>query len=294
MARAARPASLLLPLLLAAAGCETQQTASLDDAVRAYDAKRYAESLRIAKEVQSGSQDTGVRQQAAYVAGQSATELNKRDEARDSFAIAARSADPVVAGRALAGQAALAVEDKRWSDAAGAYAAAAAKLTGGEAELARAQGLKAAAKADEQRRASVARPPVAPAPAPAPVPAPAPAPAPAGGTAPTANATDDGDADAPSARGGLLPPPPESAPWTIAAGAFGTETAARQRATNLSKEAKRAGLPTPRVFAIASPDRKVWIVEIGSFDDRSKADAARKKISVGDAAVAHSRAPKSK
>ena len=83
MARSARPARLALALLLAAAGCETQQTASLDDAVRAFDAKRYAESLRIAKEVQSGSPEQGVRQQAAYVAGRSASELNKRDEARD-------------------------------------------------------------------------------------------------------------------------------------------------------------------------------------------------------------------
>ena len=66
-------------------------------AVRAFDAKRYAESLRIAKEVQSGSPEQGVRQQAAYVAGRSASELNKRDEARDAFAIAARSNDPVIA-----------------------------------------------------------------------------------------------------------------------------------------------------------------------------------------------------
>ena len=88
-----------------------------------------------------------------------------------------------------------------------------------------------------------------------------------------------------------LAPAADTSPWTIAAGVFSTETAARQRATTLAKEAKRAGLPTPRVFPMQAADKRVWIVEVGTFTDRAPADAARKKISTADAVVAHSRNP---
>ena len=269
---ALRTAQILCAAALVAGGCQQETTANLDDALRAYDAKRYAECLRISKDVQST--DQALRQQAAYMVGRSANELNKAEEARSAFAIAARSNDPVVAGRALAMQGAMAVEDDRWADAASSYTAAASKLTGPEQAQAREQAKDAAAKAAEVRKLAATPRPAANAaatPGNPPINPPAP-PAPAG----TAVA---------------LAPAADNSPWTIAAGVFSTETAARQRATTLAKEAKRAGLPTPRVFPMQAADKRVWIVEVGTFTDRAPADAARKKISTADAVVAHSRIP---
>lgn len=93
----------------------------MDDAVRAYDAGRWADALKASKQVQQSSTDGATRQQAAYVAGCAAQELGRSEEARGSFAIAAKSADPVVAGRALVMQGNMAVEERRWSDAESAY-----------------------------------------------------------------------------------------------------------------------------------------------------------------------------
>jgi cell division protein FtsN len=45
------------------------------------------------------------------------------------------------------------------------------------------------------------------------------------------------------------------------------------------------------VLAVSSPDRRVWIVEVGSFTDRAKAEAARRKIATSDAQVVRSRVP---
>lgn len=270
-------ATALLAALLIPSGCQQETTATLDDALRAYDSKRYADCLKISKDVQSKSTDQAVRQQAAYMVGRSANVLNKDEEARAAFAVAARSADPVVAGRALAMQGAMAVEGARWTDAASSYSAAASKLTGPEQEHARKEAKDAAAKAVEARTVLNPRPVVVAPPPPSKV--------------PTSDEDDTAIPPAPASAGIVLPPASDDSPWTIAAGVFSTETAARQRATNLSKDAKRAGLPTPRVLAMSSPDKRVWIVEIGTFKDRAAADAARKKISTQDAAVAHSRVP---
>ena len=66
MAITTRPARmLLLSGALLTCACE-QQTTTLDDALRAYDAKRYAESLRMSKDIQGNATDPLTRQQAAY------------------------------------------------------------------------------------------------------------------------------------------------------------------------------------------------------------------------------------
>jgi hypothetical protein len=275
---ALRTAQILCAAALVAGGCQQETTANLDDALRAYDAKRYAECLRISKDVQSQSTDQAVRQQAAYMVGRSANELNKDEEARSAFAIAARSNDPVVAGRALAMQGAMAVEDDRWADAASSYTAAASKLTGPEQTQAREQASDAAAKAAEVRKLATNPRSAANA-------------ATAPGNQPTNPPINPPAPPAPMDTAVVLAPAADNSPWTIAAGVFSTETAARQRATTLAKEAKRAGLPTPRVFPMQAAGKRLWLVEVGTFTDRAPADAARKKISTADAVVAHSRNP---
>jgi hypothetical protein len=284
MAITTRPARLLLLSgALLTCACE-QQTTTLDDALRAYDAKRYAESLRISKDIQGNATDPLTRQQAAYMAGRSASELSKNRDARDAFAVAARSSDPQLAGRALAMQAAIAVDEKRWSDAASSYSAAASKLSGQEAQIARERAQRADAKANESRlppRQAAAvevvtatpQPPAAPkATTPPRAPQVPPAPAPVAVTA----VADDGT------------------PWTIRAGTFSSKVAAQQHASGLAREAKRAGLPTPRVLAVKSDDKsQKWIVEIGSFDQRDKGEAARKKFATRDTIVVRTCAPAS-
>ena len=273
---------LLLSGALLTCACE-QQTTTLDDALRAYDAKRYAESLRISKDIQGNATDPLTRQQAAYMVGRSASELSKNREARDAFSVAARSSDPQLAGRALAMQAAIAVDEKRWSDAASSYSAAASKLSGQEAQIARERAQRADAKANESRLpprpataieviAAAPQPPAAPKTTTPRAPQVAPAPAPVAVTA----VADDGT------------------PWTIRAGTFSSRVAAQQHASGLAKEAKRAGLPTPRVLLAKSDDKpQRWIVEIGSFDQREQGEAARKKFATRDTIVVRTCAPAS-
>jgi hypothetical protein len=283
MAITTRPARmLLLSGALLTCACE-QQTTTLDDALRAYDAKRYAESLRISKDIQGNATDPLTRQQAAYMVGRSASELSKNREARDAFSVAARSSDPQLAGRALAMQAAIAVDEKRWSDAASSYSAAASKLSGQEAQIARERAQRADAKANESRLpprpataieviAAAPQPPAAPKTTTPRAPQVAPAPAPVAVTA----VADDGT------------------PWTIRAGTFSSRVAAQQHASGLAKEAKRAGLPTPRVLLAKSDDKpQKWIVEIGSFDQREQGEAARKKFATRDTIVVRTCAPAS-
>jgi cell division protein FtsN len=216
--------------------------------------------------------------------GRSASELSKNREARDAFSVAARSSDPQLAGRALAMQAAIAVDEKRWSDAASSYSAAASKLSGQEAQIARERAQRADAKANESRLpprpataiqvvAAAPQPPAAPKATTTPrAPQVAPAPAPVAVTA----VADDGT------------------PWTIRAGTFSSRVAAQQHASGLAKEAKRAGLPTPRVLLAKSDDKpQRWIVEIGSFDQREQGEAARKKFATRDTIVVRTCAPAS-
>jgi len=260
------------------AGCGPEPAAGLDDALRAYDSGRFAESLRIAGDVQRESQDPGLRQQAAYVVGCSAIELGRSVQARDALAIASRSQDPVVAGRALAKQGELAVAERRWSDAASDYSAAGAKLPGSDGDRARALAREASAKALDANRVPPAPPKVATQPADA---------APA---RPKVVELTPVEVKPVEVKPAPLPDGTPDAPWTVSAGVFSTETAARQRATNVAKDAKRAKLPTPRVVRIPSADARAWVVEVGSFPSKDDAEAARKRISLADSAVVRSRA----
>jgi len=266
------------------AGCGPEPAADLDDALRAYDSGRFADSLRIAGDVQRGSQDQGLRQQAAYVVGCSALELGRSVQARDALAIASRSQDPVVAGRALAKQGELAVAERRWSDAASDYSAAGAKLPGSDGDRARALAREASAKALDANR-------LPPAPPKAAARTDGTKPEPPRGVDPAKPAEPAPVVVTPvEVKPAPLPATDDNAPWTVSAGVFSTETAARQRATNVAKDAKRAKLPTPKVVRIPSSDARAWVVEVGSFSSKDDAEAARKRISLADSAVVKSRA----
>lgn len=251
MAGAARLSAALLAL--GAVACEPQRTATLDDALRAYEGGRYQDALRMSRDLQTKSTDASERQQAAYVAGCSAQELGRDDDARASFAVAARSGDPVVAGRALVMQGNMAAEARRWSDAEALYSQAASKLRGRDAELAREQARDAAAQATAARKAAQAPPP-SPAPAPAPTPAPAPAPA-------------------------------DQGPFTIRSGAFSSETGAQQHARNIAKAVKAAGIKAPKVRQASTAAGRLWVVEFGEFATKAEAEQKLKRLGVGSTQI---------
>lgn len=262
MAGAARLAAAAFAL--ACTACEPQKATTLDDALRAYDGGRYQDALRLSRDVQSKSTDAAERQQAAYVAGCAAQELNQDEEARKSFAVAARSADPVVSGRALVMQANMAAEAKRWGEAETLYSQAAGKLRGRDAQLAREQARDAAAQSAAANRAAST----------APVPAPAP-----GGTSPNPG-------PAGPTAGTPAPPAAEPAgPFTIKTGAFSNETGAQQHARNIAKAVKAAGLKPPKVRAVATASGKLWVVEVGEFATKAEAEQKVKRLGVGSTQV---------
>lgn len=268
-------ASAALVIVLAAAGCSSAASQQYTDALSAWDSRQYATALAGAREAQrsaESSKDNEVRDKSAYLAGLAAFQLGKLDDASRSLAVAAASSDRTLAGKATAMQGALALEQSRWSDASALYSKAATLLPADEAAVARTRAKEAEARAAGVRRAA--------------------------GTSAATGATPDvgtSRATKPPTTPSTKPAPAPGKPaaigtLTIVAGTYSSEVAARQRASTLTESAKRAGLGTPRVVPASAPDRRVWIVEIGSFADRTKADAALKQIPATGCAVAPSQA----
>lgn len=257
--------ALMLPLL--AAGCEATPTQQYTDALAAWDARQYTRALADAQGAQIAAeraQDTEVREKAAYLAGLAAFQLGRMDDASRSFAPVTRSKDATLAGKANAMLGAIALEQSRWADAASLYTTAAGALTGKDAEEARTLARSAQDRAAGTRRLA--------------------------GT-PHAS-TSERPAQAATTPAARASSPPSSTTnagaLTIVAGTYTSEVAARQRASTLAEATKRAGLATARVVPASAPDRRVWIVEIGSFPSRAAADAAMKKLPATGCVVAPS------
>lgn len=238
-------------------GCATTSTAQYNEAFSHWTAREYAKTLTAARKAQDTAQqanDVSVRDHAAYLAGLAAYQLEKMDEASRSFATAMTSTNQNLAGMATAMQGAVAMEQGRWGDAAANYSKAAGMLKGRNAEEAR-------ERADAAEERAQGRRPIAP-------------------------------QAVVGAKNGAKPVVPAERPatkatgsLTIVVGTFTSEVAARQRSSNVTEAAKRAGLGAPRVVPASAPDRRVWIVEVGSFSDRSKAEAALKLFPGTDAVV---------
>ncbi|MBL9141144.1 MAG: SPOR domain-containing protein [Phycisphaerae bacterium] len=262
VARKAAPALLAWALL---AGCESTASQQYTEALDAWDARQYARALAGAREAQDAAErarDIEVRDKAAYLAGLASYQLGRLDDASKRLATAAESEDKQLAGKATAMLGAVALEQSRWSDAAALYTRAGDMLSGQEAVEARALARNAQERAQGVRPGSTASVPAA-------TPAATPAAAPS--------------APAPTTR-----PAASSGTLTIVAGTYTSEVAARQRAGTLAAAAKSAGLAAPRVVPTSAPDRRVWLVEVGSFTDRAKAEAALKKLPATGCVVAQS------
>lgn len=84
--------------------------------------------------------------------------------------------------------------------------------------------------------------------------------------------------DGPSDSGVARPSTSARGGFTVQAGAFSSEAAARDRAAELIPVARQAGFGPPTVEAISSRRGRLWAVQIGWFGDRRQAGAARSRL----------------
>lgn len=288
----------LMPLLAACQGPQQR----LADANRAYQSedwtKAYAEADVAQRELEPPA-----KQEAAFIAGMAAFRQGRMSEASSRFTVAEGSSDAEVSGKSKAMLGHILEKDGKLEAAATKYDEAAAKLTGDAAEKARAEAADARARATPQATTTVAAAEPTDEPAVSPRQAPAKKPAstkpksdaaskgkssakPAAkadeakasaksGSGKSANAKTDKDGDKTSTKG-----------LTIQCGAYPQEAQARKRAKDLADDAKRAGLPAPKVTRVTGRDgKRLWIVSIGSFTSRDAAKKALAKLKIDHAEV---------
>ena len=228
------------------------------------------------------------RAQADLVAGMAAFQLDRFADAERRFLAAERSGNQTIRGRARVMLANIRLEQGRTADAADLFDSGAADLTGADAEKARryaslaregqigtGQPRMPVVQAQPAAAVSAAAPPPASAPKPAPAPAASAAVQSRAVAAPTASAPDTPDADA-AARSA----------FTVRAGAYTTEAAARRRAKALAADVRRAKSPEPHIATVRTKDGDtLYAVRIGTFKSRADAEALLKRLARKDLAV---------
>lgn len=114
---------------LMAAGCGAQSDQRLKEAYDAYDRHDYATALNKAE--QSLQAATGpTADEAAYLAGRSAQELEQTAKAQQYFNRASRSSNPQLAGDSFASLGLILAQQERFDQAASVFLQAAQKLSG--------------------------------------------------------------------------------------------------------------------------------------------------------------------
>ena len=288
----------------ALAGCPGDSNApTLASATSRYDAGQYELALSDS-EAAAARGPAADRAQAELIAGMAAFQLDRFDQAERHFIAAERSGAPAIRGRARVMLANVRLEQGRTSDAAALFDSGAADLSGADAEKARryaqlardgqigsgpaapstaAQVPPAAAPA-ARTSAAVEAPAAVAAPASRPrapevaaaVPAPAvaaaaKAPAPQSRAAPASSA-----AEATASSG----------TFTVRAGAYTTEAAARRRMKALAADVRRAKSPDPHIATVRTKDGDtLYAVRIGTFRSRADAEALLKRLARKDLAV---------
>lgn len=126
---------LLLSAAAAAAGCQTAPKAGLSQAIADYEAQRFAAAHQGA--VDSMRSATGIeREQAAYVAGLSAFQLGRMDEAELRLQAAVNSSDKRTAANAKVMLGQIRLSQGRHAEAATMFETAAPNLDGEDARQA--------------------------------------------------------------------------------------------------------------------------------------------------------------
>ncbi len=274
-------------------GCPGDSTVpTLASVTSRYDSGQYELALSEGAAVASRGPSAD-RPQAELVAGMAAFQLDRFDEAERHFIAAERSTTPSIRGRARVMLANIRLEQGRTDDAATLFDSGASDLTGADAAKARryAELARDGQLGDGQSRMPVVTAVTAPRPTPAATtPAPsAPDSKPPPGSAPAPSAPRSGPG--PTAVSASPPATPAAAAaaantFTVRAGAYTTEAAARRRIKALAADVRRAKAPEPHIAAVATKDGDtLYAVRIGSFRSRADAEALLKRLARKDLAV---------
>jgi len=271
--------TLLLSLLLPVLACQSPQQ-RLEEAHRAYQLENWSRAQSEADAAQRDLQPPA-REEAAFLAGMAAFRQDRMDEARARFTAAEGSADVEVSGKSRAMLGHILEKEGKYSAAAAKYEEAASRLGGEAAEKARAEAADARAKASptSSTETVAAKDPDVPKddpPAATPRSTPRKAPAkPSAAAKPSAKSSTPKTDGKGSGKG-----------HTIQCGAYPQESQARRRAKDIADEAKKAGLPAPKVTRVTGRDgKRLWIVSIGSFPTREAAKKALSRLKVDHAEV---------
>ena len=305
----------------ALAGCPSDSTSpTLASATSRYDAGQYESALSEGEAViaRGPSQDRG---QAELLSGMAAFQLERFDAAERHFIAAEKSAAPAIRGRARVMLANIRLEQGRTVDAATLFDSGASDLAGADAEKARryaslardgqlgnsssraptadavgsertaaatpsappvsARGQVSDGQPDAPSRKTPPKVEVASKPA-AVVPASTASKASSQSTATARTSIGAGDSataepDRDAATGGA---------FTVRAGAYTTESAARRRVKALAADVRRSKSPTPHIATVTTKDGDtLYAVRIGSFRSRAEAEALLKRLARKDLAV---------
>lgn len=287
--------------LAALAGCPSDSTApTLASATSRYDEGQYERALSEGEAVVSRG-PAADRAQAELIAGMAAFQLDRFDQAERLFLAAERSGAPAIRGRARVMLANIRLEQGRIDDAASLFESGAADLTGADADKARRYASLARegqlGTGQPEQDAVQVRAPAAPASSPSqPSALPAPtkvaaAPAPkvaAGPSAPSSAPPAARTTEVATAPRAAVPRSAASASshFTVRAGAYTTEAAARRRMKALAADIRRAKSPEPHIAPVATKDGDtLYAVRIGTFKSRAEAESLLKRLARKDLAV---------
>ncbi len=238
---------LALGLGLSLAGCSSARPKASEDALTRFEAQDYQGALRLASA--SSARTAGANQaEAAYIAGRSAFELKKYDEAERWLRPIARSADRTLAGRSSATLGLIGAERGAYAAAALDFVAASRKLEGDEAA-------RALLMAGDCYRLT--------------------------GRLDAANSaytTGKGLAASSKVRDSLDSRLANNA-YTLQVGAFSDMANAARAAGDTRTRAASRGLPAPGI--VTSEDvtgRTLYLVQVGRFETKEQAAAARVRL----------------
>lgn len=294
--------------LMALAGCPGDSTVpTLASATSRYDTGQYDLALSESEALVARG-PAADRAQAELIAGMAAFQLDRFEQAERHFIAAERSGAPAIRGRARVMLANVRLEQGRISDAAALFDSGAADLAGADADKARryAQLARDGHIGSGQPRApAIAEvPPTVPernaASVKAAVPGKTAAPVKPVARASTTEAPK--ASPAPAATTSATPPAPRartastsdteaavtasSGTFTVRAGAYTTEAAARRRMKALAADVRRAKSPDPHIAAVRTKDGDtLYAVRIGTFRSRADAEALLKRLARKDLAV---------
>ena len=244
-------------------GCAgPQATGTLESAVSAYNAQKYSDSLEQANVALKNTSGTK-RDEVAYVAGLSAYQLGRTEEAEAKFITAANSTNGTTAakGKVMLGQ--IRLDQNRPRDAASYFTAALPGLTGDDAQKCAHNAAVAYQMAGDTASSKQWQTTAA--------------------SAPASNVIGSSTTSSTSVQSN----PSSSANFTLQVGAFMEKKRAKKAAEEANALAKKDGLGKVQVFTRTDgKGRRMYMVQVGAFATREQAVAARTKLGRTDYIVA--------